>query len=409
MSDLRETPGLPNSQMVESEGSSTVALLIALGRFKALLVGLPLLGIAIAIGLSFVLPKWYTGAIRILPPQQGQSSAAAMLSQMGGLAGAAAGAVPGLKNPSDLYIGMLKSTTIADALVARFNLKQLYGTHYQVDTRKALAANSRFAADKSGIITIEADAKDPQVAADIANAYVEELHRLTSVLAVTDAAQRRVFFEGQLRQTNDKLAEAEANLREAMDAGGLVSVDAQGRGAMETVARLRAQISAKEIQIGAMRAYATPSNPDMLRAEQELASMRQELARLETGAPREPKAGDPAARKGKKDGGGLGSIRLLREVKYNEVMFELLAKQYEMARVDESKEAPIVQVMDRATPPEKKSRPRLRVLVPVGFLSTLLLAIAVSLTLHAMEVARQDPARAAQLEALRAAWSRRPR
>jgi uncharacterized protein involved in exopolysaccharide biosynthesis len=353
----------------------------------------------VAVVVSLLLPRTFTGVTKILPPQQGQSTAAAMLGQLGGLAGMAGGSL-GIKNPSDLYIGMLKSQTVADAMIERFKLKDAYEAKFTVDARKRLAAESRFLSDKSGLITIEADSGDPKLAADLANAYVEELHKLTSTLAVTDAAQRRVFFERQLQQVKEKLAEAELKLRQGIETGGLVSMDAQSKASVESVARLRAQISAKEIQIGAMKAYAAPTNPDLQRAERELASMRQGLSRLESGSP----GGEPGA---VADAKGMSNIRLVREVKYNEVMFELLARQYEMARVDEAKEAPIIQVMDKASPPEKKTGPKRALIViaatVAGFFASLLYVFARNM----LQTARQDPAQQGRLEALRAAWSRR--
>jgi uncharacterized protein involved in exopolysaccharide biosynthesis len=370
-----------------------VDLLVALARHRRAIAFWPLAAAVVAAAVSLVLPQWYTATTRMLPPQQGQSTAAAMLSQLGGGLGGLAGGALGIKNPTDLYVGMLRSDTVADALIARFDLKKVYGQELLVDTRKALREHARFAGDKAGIITIEVEARDPRMAADLANACVEELHRLTSTLAVTEAAQRRVFFERQLQQTKDKLADAEVKLRQAMEQGGLVSVDAQGRAAVETVARLRAQVSIKEVQIGAMRAYATPSNPDMMRAEQEVAALRRELARLESGGKgdaAEEAAGGPS---------GVGNIRLLRELKYQEVMFELMAKQYEMARVDESKEAPIIQVMDRASPPERRSSPRRALIVIVTFATALFGAVAVALAREA-----SSPARRAGLAALRTAW-----
>jgi tyrosine-protein kinase Etk/Wzc len=386
----------------QDDAVDAVDLLIVLGRYRRMLVLWPLVAGTVAAGVGLVLPKSYTGSTSILPPQQAQSGVAAALSQLGGLAGAAGGAL-GMKNPSDLYLAMLQSKTVADALVERFRLREVYGQDFLVDARRTLAGKSRFQVDKSGVIAIEVDAGEPQLAADLANAYVEELHKLTSTLAVTEAAQRRVFFERHLQQAKETLADAEVRLRQAIEAGGLVSVDAQSRATVETVSRLRAQISAKEIQIGAMRAYATASNPDMRRAEQELSSMRQELGRLETGMG-SWETPDPAPPVGKAGGSGVGNIRLVREVKYQEVMFELLAKQYEIARVDESKEAPLVQVMDRATPPERRSRPKRTRLVLAAAAVAFLAAVVAAYVRDAAAAAGADPARGDKLAALRAVW-----
>ncbi len=356
-----------------------------------------------ALVVSFLLPSTFTGVTRILPPQQGQSTAAMMLGQIGGGFGGLAGAALGIKYSSDLYVAMLKSDTVADALIERFKLMELYDEKDLVDARKRLAKDSRFLSDKSsGIIVIQADARAPARAAELANAYVEELHKLTNTLAISEAAQRRAFFERELQQTKEKLADAEVKLREAIASGGLVSVDAQGRATVETVARLRAQISAKEIQIGAMKAYATPSNPDLQRAERELSAMRQELSRLESGVP----AGDVAVGG---DARGMGNIRLLREVKYNEVMFEQLAKLFELARVDEAKEAPLVQVMDRAVPPKKKSGPKRGLIVAAATVGGFIAAVLAAFASNALDDARQDPVRQGRLDAVRAAWWRRKR
>jgi uncharacterized protein involved in exopolysaccharide biosynthesis len=378
-------------------------LLLVLGRSRRLLVLGPLLAGTLAAAVSLVLPKSYTAATRILPPQQAQSSAAAMLSQLGGLAGAAGGAL-GIKNPSDLYVGMLTSETVANAIIERFKLKEVYEAGFMYQARKALAGATRVKAEKSGLITVEVDARDPALAADLANAYVTELHRLTSALAISEAAQRRAFFERHLQQTKDRLAEAEASLRRAIDTGGLVSVEGQSRAAVETVARLRAEISAREIQLQAMRGYATAGHPDIRRAEQELASMRQALGRLESGPGGGAVQGAATGPDGPKEAGGLGTIKLVREVKYQEVMMELLARQYELARVDESKEAPLVQVLDPAQPPERRSWPKRFLIVLVTTVAAFFLSVVAVLVRGALVASLSDEARRAKLDAVRAAW-----
>ncbi len=373
-------------------------LLAVLGRRKRRLAAWPLCAALVAAGVALALPETFTGVTRLLPPQQLQGTSAAMLGQLGGLAGAAGGAL-GLKSPGDLYLGLLRSESVADGLIERFGLQQAYRAPLRADARKALSDRTRLEVEKSGLIVVEVEASSPALAAELANGYAEQLHRLTSTLAVTEAAQRRVFFEQQLRQAKEQLGGAEEALRGAIDAGGLVSVEAQGRGAVETVARLRAEISAKEIQLGAMRAYATQDHPDRRRADQELASMRQQLDRLESG-------GGPARAADGKAASGVANLRLVREVKYQEIMFELLAKQYELARVDESKEAPILQVVDRARPPEKRTRPKRTLLVLGAAALALFAAVLATFAEDALAHAARDPARQARLAALRAAWRR---
>ena len=181
---------------VEEEEISLLDLLIVLAKHKKLILGLPLLAAILALGVSLTLPNIYTATTKILPPQQAQSSAAAMLGQLGGLAGAAGGAL-GIKNPNDLYIAMIKSRNVADRLIERFKLKSLYKQKTMTGTYKNLEGISTISSSKDGIINIEVVDKDPVLAANIANAYVEELYRLTQTMAVTEASQRRLFFEKQ--------------------------------------------------------------------------------------------------------------------------------------------------------------------------------------------------------------------
>jgi tyrosine-protein kinase Etk/Wzc len=399
MTDMSRRP-VPVDAM-DPPSRSRLDVLIRLGRHKKLFLWVPLSATVLAAATSFLIPSTYTATTRILPPQQGQSAAASLLNQLSGLASIAGSAV-GLKNPSDLFLEMLKSDSIGDSLIARFHLKETFRKRYQVDAREALARRSRFVANKSGSISIEVDARDRALAADLANAYVEELYRLTTTLAISEAAQRRVFFERQLLQTKDKLAEAEASLRKAIDSGGFVSVDAQSRSIMEVVARLRANITAKQIQVDAMTAYAAPSNPDMKRAEQELASMRQELGRLEAGRGTTGKWASGASDAAMP--GGVANIALFRDVKYHEVLFELMAKQYELARVDESREAPLIQVLDRASPPEKRSSPHRSLIVLAGFIAGLAAASVWAVVRVSIEEAKAAPPFDEKLADLRRAW-----
>ena len=390
-------PSVSSPEAQPPGGPAGVLDLVALlANQRKLLVRVPVAAVVLGFIVAFAWPKSYQATARILPPQQGQSSAAAMLAQLGGAAAGLAGGALGLKAPSDLYVGMLKSDTVADALITRFDLRKVYREELLVETRKRLADDSYFSTDKAGIISIKAEARDPKLAADLANAYVEELQHLTSTLAVTEASQRRLFFEQQLQLSKDKLAAAELNLRQAIEKGGIVSVDAQSRAALETVGRLRAQISAKEVQINAMRAFATAENPDLVRAEGELGSIRRELERLESGS---VGGADTVSVK------GIDSVRLLREVKYQEVLFELMAKQYELARVDEAKQAPMVQFLDRAAPPEKKSRPQ-RSVVILGFaFAGLAAALAGAYAREWWGALRRDPAASHSIERIRTRWN----
>lgn len=351
MSETVQPPigsGVPRDAQAEW---SLVDGLIALAKRKKQLIVIPLVVALLVGGGSLMLPNIYKATTRILPPQQAQSGAAALLAQLGGVAGAAAGAA-GVKNPNDLYIGMLKSRTIADGVIKSHDLQKVYGKTSMEATRKLLAKNTTILTGKDSLIVIEVEDADPKLAAAIANSYTAELLALTKVVAITEASQRRLFFERQLQTSKRNLEEAESSLRDTLGSHGVINVDSESRAIVETVARLRAQIAAKEIQFKSMQKFVTPNNQEYIRLQSELSSAKSELASLENG---KPSQSQPA--EGAKNKGGLENMKTLREVKYHQMLYELLSKQYEVARLDEAKDASIIQVLDPAIPPESKSRP----------------------------------------------------
>ena len=332
-------------------------ILIVVAKNKKMILRNTLVAALIAVVVSLLMPKIYTASSTIMPPQQGQSTAAAMLGQMGGLAGMA-GASLGIKNPADLYIGMLKSRTVADDLVKRFDLKALYKADTDEDARKSLEENMAASSGKEGLIKIEFSDKDPKRASDIANAYVDELNKVTSTLAVTEASQRRLFFESQLNLVKDKLAKAEYDLQKLQKKSGMIQVYPQEKEIAESNARLRAEIAAREVQLSAMQVGVTTRNPEYQRIQGELASLKSRLDGM--GAEVSPDAKMPQS--------GLEYIEKFRDVKFNQALMELLYKQFELAKIDEAKDYPLIQVLDRAVPPEKKSKPKRALIV---ILSTL--------------------------------------
>jgi uncharacterized protein involved in exopolysaccharide biosynthesis len=290
---------------------------------------------------------------------------------------------------------MLKSRTVADKLISRFELGKVYDEELVSDTRKRLEKKTSVASGRDGIITIEVDDENPKRAADLANAYVDELINLTKVLAVTEASQRRLFFERQLLQAKDNLTAAEVVARQSLQKGGLAQVDAQGRSMIEVTARLRAQISAKEVQLGAMRTFAAEGNPELQRTQEELQALRRELARVEGSSPIVP------AGKGEVPGNaGLDNLGRLRTVKYYEFLYELLAKQYELAKIDEAKDATIIQVMDKAIEPDRKSKPPRMLITLISALIALLVSVPGAFVLEALTRRAVNPKKLSRLELL---------
>jgi len=309
----------------------------------------------------------------------------------------------GLKNPSDVFVAMLQSRTVEDALVNRFDLRKLYNVKRYQDARKILEKRSEINPEKEGLISIRVSDRDPKRAADIANAWVDELRGLNQNLALTEAAQRRIFFVQKLSSEREDLSKAELVLRQVQERTGVIQPDAQTRALVGAVAELRASIAAKQVQLQSLRTYATESNPDVKRAERELAELQAQSAKLSqmersgtdlgTGDLQVPTRRVPEA--------NLEYLRAVRELKYHESLYDFLAKQLEAARIDEAKDAVMVQVVDRAVEPERKSSPKRMLIVAVAAIASFLLSCLGVLIWEAIRRKRQDPdegARIAQLQ-----------
>lgn len=369
---MSELGVIKTGQARPDEGVDILDLMIVLAKHKKSIIGTTFVVAVLTAGLSLAMSNVYTASTKIMPPQQSQSSAMAILGQLGGLGGLAGNSL-GIKNPSDIYLGMLSSRTIGDRLVKRFDLDKVYETKLHSDTLKVLAGSSAFAAGKDGLLSIEVDDKDPIRAAAIANAYVEELQQLLSTLAVSDAAQRRIFFERQLLQAKRNLAESEVELKKVQEKTGLIKPEGQAEVLIAAAANLRAQIASKEVELGAMRTFATGSNPEYIRLQEELRGLRAQLSKAETGV--NAGKGDIAVSTSKMPEVGLEYVRKLRDVKYNEAIFEVMAKQFEIAKLDEAKDAGLVQVLDMAVEPDHKSKPKRSLMVLLAALMGGFLAV----------------------------------
>jgi tyrosine-protein kinase Etk/Wzc len=322
---------------------------------------------------ALALPNIYAAKATIMPPQESQNSVFSAFGQMAPLA-ALAGKDLNLKNPTEIYLAMLKSRTVEDALIQRFDLKKTYRDKRMVDAREDLEKNTDLTPGKEGVISITVEDKDPRLSAALANGYVDELRTLCQTLAVTSASERRLFFEQQLNAAKVALENAEDELKKTQEHTGLIQLDSQARAIIEAVANIRAQIAAKEVQLQTIRAFATPENPDVVRTERTLAALRGELAKLEQA--QNTGNGDINVPTGKVPAVGLEYVRKYRDVKYRESLYELIAKQYEAARLDEAGDAPLIQTLDKAIVPEKKSRPLRLLIVAIAVVTGLFLSIA---------------------------------
>lgn len=384
---------------IQDDEINLLDYLIVLLKRKRLILGITLGAAIITAIISLIMPPVYRAETKVFPPQQRSSSLAlGMLNQLGGIPDIS-GAL-GLKTPGDLYVGILTSRTVADRIIDRFDLLKLYDAEYREDARKQLLEDVLNATiDKeSGIITISVEDKDPKRAANMANAFVEELMNLTKGLAVTETAQRRLFFEEQLKDTKSSLLKAEEAMKGFQEKTGVLQVEEQAKAVIEGIANIRAQVAAKEVELKVMRTYSTPNNPDLQKAEEALKGLKLELNKLEAKGGTNP---DPLMPTGRMPAVGTEYIRKLRDLKFNETLYELLAKQYELAKLDEARDVVIIQVVDKAIPPDKRAKPKRTLMVIIATFTGFFLAVFAAFFMEFRERASGDPENKERFETLK--------
>jgi tyrosine-protein kinase Etk/Wzc len=355
--------------------------------------------------MCLVLPVRYTATTKIMPPQQTQSTASMMMNQLanigaGSLAAVAGGGL-GLKNPNDIYVGLLNSRPIADAVIYRFGLVRVYRAKDMTAARNRLAHETVVVSEKTGFIAVSVTDKDKRRVAEMANAYTDELRILTKNLAMTEASQRRLFYEDQLKQAKEILVGAEVSFQQVQQRKGLVQLDAQAKAMIESLALLRAQVTAREVEVQALRSYSTEHNPELELAEGELSSLRAEGARMEQ---RNHSSGFTDLGLGDVPGAGMEYLRAEHELKYRQAMFDLLLKQYDAAKLDESKDAAIIQVVEPAIEPDRRSSLKPPLMILLFTLGGAFAGCLLALLLWWKECLQSDPRMAKQLGTLRSAF-----
>lgn len=335
-------------------GSLLPMLRVAMKRKKVVWIAAAAIVVPACL-VALLLPNSYTATVVLLPPQQSGSTGAAMMAQMSNL-GAIASAAGGMsiKNPNDQQVALLKSRTVADAMVERFHLQALYHRKYLSTARKRWERATKIDNGlKDGLIRLSVTDRDARRAADMANGWVEEYRRFTATLAITEASQRRLFFEQQLSAAHEELLRAEEDMKQTEQRTGVIEIEGQARALIASAAVLRGQLAAKQVEIRAMREFAADQNPDLVRAKQELTGMEGQLAAMDAASNRG--TGDLIAPKGTVTQADLDYTRALREVKYRETIQDLLTRQYEGARVDEARQGAQVQIVDPAVVPDRPS------------------------------------------------------
>lgn len=361
---------------------------------------------------ALLLSNVYTGKTSFIPPNNSQLTAqSAVAAQVGALLGGGGGGLAAaLKNPADLWVALLKSDSVETFVIRQNNLMEIFNAKNLALAIKTLEGISRINADKAGLITIEVDNKDPELAAKIANGYITGLMELNKRLVFSQAGQKRLFFEQQLQNARDGLAKAEVIVAEKLQAQGATPEEIRKklkntpRAADETVAQLRGRIAAKEIQISAMKSYATDQNLELIQAQQELAALQDKLSAVEgvevnngqqnsmvnaSVQPETPQQTQMAIQKA------------IQDIRYYDSYIQILMDQYEQARLDESKEPVVLQVVDVATTPEIKSKPKRALIVIISTLAGFFLSILWVFLRNALNKAEADPETAQKIKQLK--------
>lgn len=352
----------PETSAIQPEGDeiNLLDLLLVIVKRKRLVLGLPLVAATAAIIYSLTLPNIYTATAKILPPQKegGGGGLSALLSQAGGLAGLAGG-LGGLSGPAELYVGILKSRSVGDAVVKRLDLQNVYEAKSAEDARSRLEKLVKIQAGKDGIITIAADSKYPKLAAQLANSYVDELSRTSIRLNLSKAGTEKAFLEKRLEVVKGDLKAAEDNLKQFAQQNKTIQIDSQAKASIEGIAKLKAELVTREVQLESLRSFQTDESPEVKALVSTIAKIRREIGAKSSASG----SGEGIPGLGSVPGLGLQYARLMRELKTQEAIFEHLTKQFEVAKLAEAKDSSSLQVIDEAVPPLRKSKPKRSLIV----------------------------------------------
>jgi len=364
---------------------------------RKIVIAISAVALVLSVIVCLLLPKEYLAKASVVPPTQEMPLGIGGIASGGG-AGELVGAFLGVGSPADLWVGILSSNTVRDALINRFDLMTVYRKKTIEDARKALDRRTTTKRSREGVVSVSVEDRQPQRAADMANAYIEELDKINKNMVTTSGGRMRLFIERRLNEAKIELTKAEEALREFQEKNKAVSLDAQSKAVIETIGTLKGELLAKEIQIETMLSYSTPQHPQVEVLRSEIEQFKQKLRDLERGTASTDDAQGPTAENfdgifiptEKIPALALQYARLLREAKIQETLYELLSQQYELARIQEARDTPTVQILDWASVPTKKIKPRRRLIVGGSTIIALFLSSFLALFLEYVQSQRES-------------------
>lgn len=346
----------------------------------------------LAAGISLILPKWYTATTTILPPEE-QTYEIGLPSMMANLPLGGIN-IPGITTPGAIYVAILESRTVREGVIRKQGLLEIFKSRNMEEAVNILLERTNIAISDEGIIELRVTARTPQRAADIANTYIEEMDRKNTELNVAQAMNNRVFIEERLSENKEALRIAEENLRQFQEKHKAISLPEQTAMAIEGAAKVIGEIQALEVKRDVMLATMKLTNPKVVQVQTQIDALQKQLDRMEFGIEDDLETANSGQANRKKEiyvpfakvpSVGLELARLTRELKIQEVIFELLTSQYEQAKIQEAKDTPTVQVLDPAVPPVKRSKPHRKMIVLLSGAFALLLSCTVGFTIEYYE------------------------
>jgi tyrosine-protein kinase Etk/Wzc len=370
---------------VETGSVSLIRLVLPLAKYKWRILFVGAFGAAAGLGLSYRVPDTFTASVRLLPPQTNSNTATVLLGQVGGTTSIGSSAL-GIKNPGDLYAGILKSRAILRPLTTELKLLDAYKVTTVETAEKELRKNLKVTSGKDGILEVEITDTKPERAAQIGNALIDQLYKLSRRLTSEESKRREEFHRGIIARARAELHASEDTLLVLEKSSGISRIKGHEESLSGAITELQGLIATKEIEISSLKRFATEANPDLITAKKQLALFRSQLNRLKQGP---GELGSLAAQSTENGNAGVLRMveqlsRLRRDVKMNETVLETAIRVAEASRVDEQRDLSIIQVLDRAVVPEVKSGPQRKLAAIFGFMGGVLLGTILVLAADAI-------------------------
>jgi len=334
---------------------------------------------------SLFLPNWYRAKTTLLPPERGGLGIGLSSSLLGEFSALSGLSLPMTATPSDVFAAILKSRAVVEPVIKEENLLKVYGVRKMEDGLKEFFSHLQVKVENEGIISIEFEDRNRDRAARVANLLVEELDLVNRMTSTSKAKNARIFIEERLSQTQTNLKATEDSLRSFQERNKAIVLDEQMKAAVQAAAELRAEMTSAEIQMNVLGKNMSPDHPQIQQLRSRINEIRRQLGLLESGSANDKENKVLGVPFSQAPSLSLELARLTREVKIQEKLFELLTQQYEQYKIEETKDTPTVQVLDKASPPETKYKPKRAVMVLIAGIVSLFLSVIFSFSLEYVE------------------------